>query len=377
MLEISPLVHKQTLCFRIDGVYKSGCLAAIKQLPGIKYSKTFSCWYLPFSEATYKMLKNELSITLPLTFIDDVKRELPCSLFDDELVNEIVCLPQGYVETLKRLRYSECTVENYTLQLKKFLVYLHPRTVDLANTDDVNSYLLYLVDERKVSASTQNMAINAIKFLFEKVYRGERKVYFIDRPRKPDMLPTVLSTEEMSMLIAKISNLKHKCLICILYATGLRISEVLSLRLVDIDVHRMLVTVRGGKGQKDRVTILSRVALVLLKEYLGKYQPKELLFEGQQGSHYSARSVNAIIKRAAMAAGILKNVSAHTLRHSFATHLLERGTDLRYIQSLLGHESSRTTERYTHVTKKGFEQLISPLDYLFTDKILAKDNKDI
>jgi site-specific recombinase XerD len=145
----------------------------------------------------------------------------------------------------------------------------------------------------------------------------------------------------------------------------------------DLDTDRGLIQVRGGKGRKDRVTLLSTVAYKLLEEYLAKAQPQTFLFEGPGRRRYSPASVNAIIKHSAARAGIRKNISAHVLRHSFATHLLERGTDLRYIQSLLGHESSRTTERYTHVTKKGFEQLRSPLDNLAQALNLGETNKGI
>lgn len=162
----------------------------------------------------------------------------------------------------------------------------------------------------------------------------------------------------------------------LLYASGLRISELLNLRWTDIDEGRKVIHVRSGKGNKDRITLLSPVAFEYLIFYRAKYQTKEWIFEGLDKNRYSARSVNRLIKRSAEKAGIQKNISAHTLRHSFATHLLEHGTDLRYIQALLGHESSRTTERYTHVTRKGFEQLESPLDKV-ASKFNLGSNKDI
>jgi len=150
----------------------------------------------------------------------------------------------------------------------------------------------------------------------------------------------------------------------LLYSAGLRVSELLSLTQIDLDSDRRMIYVRGGKGKKDRVTLLSALAYKYIQEYIALIKPKHWLFEGPDGRRYSTSSVNKIIKRSARAAGITKRISAHTLRHSFATHMLEHGTDLRYIQSLLGHESSKTTERYTQVTKKGFENLVSPLDRL-------------
>ena len=186
----------------------------------------------------------------------------------------------------------------------------------------------------------------------------------------------VLSEEEIQKLLWATQNIKHRCIMFLLYSAGLRISELLNLKWEDVDEYRMIIYVRGGKGRKDRITLLSKLALDYLKHYIGLYEPTEWLFEGPGGEQYSSRSVNHSIHRYCKIAGIRKRVSAHTLRHSFATHLLERGTDLRYIQTLLGHESSLTTERYTHVTKRGFDKLISPLDYL-NQGLILDSNKGI
>ena len=223
-------------------------------------------------------------------------------------------------------------------------------------------YLLYLVEQRQISTSYQNQAINAIKFYYEKVMKGPRKVYYIERPRKEKLLPTVLSEEEVVKIIESIHNLKHKCLIMTCYSGGMRISEVLNLRPSDIDSKRMLITIKGAKGKKDRVTILSAKLLALLREYYKMYKPAEYLFSGYSGGKYAERSAQNIIKHACSAAGILKHVTLHTLRHSWATHLLENGTDIRYIQSLLGHSSPKTTQIYTHITTKGLDQITNPLD---------------
>ena len=160
------------------------------------------------------------------------------------------------------------------------------------------------------------------------------------------------------------SNLKHKAILIIIYSAGLRISEAIVLKIQDIDSKRMQIRVHQSKGKKDRYTLLSEKALTVLRAYFQEYRPKHWLFEGQEpASQYATRSIQNIFKAAASKAGIRKKVSVHTLRHSFATHLLENGTDIRYIQNLLGHESSKTTEIYTHITTKGFNQLKSPLDH--------------
>ena len=194
--------------------------------------------------------------------------------------------------------------------------------------------------------------------------RRTADTYYFQRPKKEKKLPIVLSEEEITEILRQISNLKHKCIIYIIYSAGLRLSEVTNLQISDIDSKRKVITIRGGKGKKDRITLLSETILELLREYYKEYKPQKWLFEGQKGGKYSPTSVQKIFKTALAKTKITKNASIHTLRHSFATHLLERGTDLRYIQELLGHSSPKTTEIYTHVTKKGIDKIKSPLDNL-------------
>lgn len=227
----------------------------------------------------------------------------------------------------------------------------------------------YLVTDRKVSTSHQNQAINAIKFYFEKVKGGEKKYYHVDRPIREKALPEVLSEEEVSQILKCTRNLKHKAILMTIYSGGLRISELINLKIKDIDSERMQIRIEQGKGNKDRYTILSVKTLQILRKYIVNEKPFLYLFEGYGSSKekplkYSARSIQAILKQSLKLAGVQKKATVHTLRHSFATHLLENGTDLRYIQSLLGHESPKTTQIYTHITTKGFNQIISPLDKL-------------
>lgn len=227
----------------------------------------------------------------------------------------------------------------------------------------------FLVTDRKVSTSYQNQAINAIKFYFEKVLGGKRKLYFVERPRKEQVLPTVCSVEEIQKILSSVKNSKHKAILSVIYSGGLRISELVNLPIKAIDSDRMQIHIENAKGNKDRYTILSKKVLELLRVYFKKEKPHYWLFEGvgstkENPVQYSTRSIQSILKAALKEAGIKKHVTVHTLRHSFATHLLENGTDLRYIQSLLGHSNSKTTEIYTHITTKGFNQIISPLDKL-------------
>jgi len=274
-------------------------------------------------------------------------------------------LPPEYLEKLKLIRYSENTIRTYTVAFTDFINYYSQKDLLEINEQDIKSYLLYLIEKRQVSTSFQNQVINAIKFYYEKVCGGKRLPYItIDRPLKERTLPTVLSEEEVMRIISCIKNLKHKAIILTIYSAGLRISEVINLKISDIDSSRMAIIIKGAKGKKDRNSLLSEKLLVILRDYFKLYKPKMWLFEGQTGEQYSDSSIQTIFREACYKAKIQKKATVHTLRHSFATHLLERGTDLRYIQELLGHSSSKTTEIYTHITHKGMEQIKSPLDNL-------------
>ena len=272
--------------------------------------------------------------------------------------------PDEYLVKLKELRYSESTIKTYAAAFEEFINFY--KSVELERIDEkkIIAYLRYLVMERQVSVSYQNQSINAIKFYYERVLGGQRKLYHIDRPRKERTLPTVLSSAEVSLLIKNVDNLKHKAMLMTCYSAGLRVSELLQLKIADIDSNRKQIRIIQAKGKKDRYTLLADKTLIILREYVKQYRPAEWLFEGYKGEKYSSRSLQIVLQRALKKAGITKRASLHTLRHSFATHLLESGTDLRYIQSLLGHESTKTTEIYTHVTTRGFDQIKSPLDNL-------------
>lgn len=356
MIYLKPLLHRGKQCIAIQGKPDAEALRKIRMLPGRLFSITHRCWYLPYKKENLSMITDALKahpVNMESNFFTGV-------FLDGN--NDPVQLPQEFSELLTRLRYSEATRRNYETQLKLFIQFLAPQPLEEVSEGDIHRYLLHLVKKRKVSLPTQNQAINAIKFYLEHVKQGERKTYHVERPRKEWKLPVVLSTEEIKSLLQATHNIKHQCIMLLLYSAGLRMSELLRLRWEDIDADRRVIHVRNGKGRKDRITLLSQICYKTLMEYQRLHAPGQWIFEGPGKSRYSSRSVNSVIRKCAERAGIRKHVSAHTLRHSFATHLLEQGTDLRYIQNLLGHESSKTTERYTHVTTAGFEKLVSPLD---------------
>ncbi len=270
--------------------------------------------------------------------------------------------PEEYTNKLKVMRYSDSTVKSYKSHFEEFINFYKTKEIKEISEEEIKEFLRYLVVERRVSESYQNVAINAIKFYYEKVLGEERKFYYLERPRKEKVLPVVLSKEEVFKMIRKTINLKHRAIIMLIYSAGLRISEAINMRVEDIDSKRNLVIIRQAKGKKDRTSLLSEKTLETLREYYRLYEPKVYLFEGRNGEKYTASSIQKIVKRAAWRAGIMKKVTTHTLRHSFATHLLEQGVNLRYIQDLLGHSSSKTTEIYTHISSRSYEGIKNPLD---------------
>lgn len=257
-------------------------------------------------------------------------------------------------------RYSTNTCITYISCLEKFRDYVNAHKLEIEDVT-IRQYLLYLI-ANDYSRSAQNQHINAIKFYLEKVLKQSRKTYFIERPRKEKKLPTILSEQEIQLIFSMISNIKHKTILSIIYSCGLRIGEVLNLKIEDVDSERMVLQIKQGKGAKDRVVPLAQNVLVLLRKYYSKYKPKIYLFNGEDNLQYSPTSIRNVLKRAVYKAHIKKNVTPHTLRHSYATHLLEQGIDLRYIQVILGHSSVKTTEIYTHVSTKNLQGIKSPIE---------------
>lgn len=266
---------------------------------------------------------------------------------------------------LRIRNYSPKTIRSYSSCAKSFFTYFRPRQPAALTANDMRRYLFHLLEEEGLAASSVNQVLNALRFLYVEIYKKPFVVGSLTRPKTEKKLPSVLSQSEIARLLNSIENVKHKTMLMLAYSSGVRVGELVKLRPEDIDAERRLIHVRGGKGRKDRVTILSDTALRQLKVYQSKYRPAEWLFEGEEpGKPYAIRSAQAAFEQAVKRAGIVKPVSIHDLRHSFATHMLENGTDLRYVQALLGHESSKTTEIYTHVSTKALGKIINPLDVI-------------
>jgi len=346
--------------------------ALLKELPDIKWSKEFGMAYIPNNKLNIKLIFQKFKgvawvngnyfFTKKRVF--NQNEPINVEWFRNRKVepNYKVC-PEEYLLKLELKCYANNTVKTYVKCFERF-INAHEET-DYMRIDEreIRSYLQKLI-QKGYSDSYVNQMINSIKFYYEIVKGMPNRFYSIERPRKKESLPKVISLEEVKGIILNTNNIKHKCIVSLLYSAGLRRSELLNLTLQDIDSKRMAILVKNSKGGKDRLTILSQNVLDDLRIYFKKWKPKKYLFEGESGNQYSATSVVKIIKNSAKKAGIKKCVSPHILRHSFATHLLENGTDLRYIQSLLGHSSSKTTEIYTQVATNQLKNIKSPIELL-------------
>jgi integrase/recombinase XerD len=365
LLDFDEVIVKTVLHYNknVVGIYfpkSPDLLNAAKKIPGIRFSKSCGCWYVDPEQGVIDKIKLAFGSLAIVRIEGDTQNEgehLQLGSF------QTVC-PKEYLDLLRHKRYSEATCRNYASQFSLFLNYFPGKTPDEITDDEIKQYMDYLILKRQISTSTQNVVINAIKFYYEKVKGRAEKYYAFERPIRELKLPVVMSEHEVLLVLKACENLKHKAMLFTIYSAGLRRSELINLRVTDIDVSRNVINIRGAKGKKDRITLLSEKMLTLLSDYYEKYKPTYWVFEGEGHQQYSASSLNKVFTNAVRKSGITKSVTLHSLRHSFATHLLEHGTDIRYIQSLLGHNSSTTTEIYAHVTKRGFEKLRSPLDNL-------------
>jgi integrase/recombinase XerD len=373
--QIEPLIHLKNEVLAIEQLngrlkvifsYRADLVQFMKEFAFANFDAKNKYWTIPFTDQYLNILKNKCQLLeLKLAFSKekvDSNTIIPRKSATSTL-NYRNC-PKTMLDKLTELRYSPQTIKTYTSLFEELINHFPTLDIDKIDETKIVEFCRYLVTDRKVSASYQNQAINAIKFYYERVLGGQRKFYFLERPLKEKTLPLVLSEMEVQNILNVTENLKHKTILALIYSAGLRVSEAINLKISDIDAERKQLRVVQSKGKKDRYTLLSEKALVLMRTYYKEYKPKVYLFEGQNQEQYSVKSIQLIFRASCTKAKIGKKATVHTLRHSFATHLLENGTDLRYIQSLLGHESSKTTEIYTHITTKGMEQIKSPIDKL-------------
>ena len=344
-------------------------LAIVKQIHGRRWNKDQKVWEIPYTGLSIRFINRYLSDVAVFDFeIDEQKFQTDSKASMSHKVNasKIEFTEKEAVIALEEIlmlkRYSWSTIKTYKNCFRSFILYYPNHRTNEISRKEIEDYILKRIRMDNISESHQNQILSAIKIYYSEVAQQADKVLGLIRPKKPKKLPQVLTEEEVASLLNSVTNLKHKCILLLIYSAGLRIGELTRLKLDDIQPQHNRIFVYGGKGKKDRYTILSKKAFEQLKVYFELYKPVEWVFEGQQGGPYSVRSIQQIFSRAKKKSGINSYATVHTLRHSFATHLLEKGVGLRYIQQLLGHESSKTTEIYTHITSKGLKNIISPLD---------------
>ncbi len=351
----------------------------MKQVPKRDYLKGLNCWVIPNESKIierivdhYREKGAKIINRLPKKESFYRKEERSLGSKQQYLVGKYP-LPyqlilKEYTDTMILQRYSWQSVQSYVSAFFHFVEGVGLAQVSSADAKSVNDYLVQ-ISKKKVSNSFLNQVTSAIKFYYEKViFRPDFKMERLKRPRKGRNLPDILSVGEVERLLKGLSNLKHKTLLYTIYSGGMRASEVLSIRINDIHWDRNQILIKNGKGKKDRMVSLSQTLKEILKLYFDQYQPAYWLFEGQNRKHqYSPSSLQKVVKKAAHLAGITKKVTPHTLRHCFATHLMDSGVGIRYIQELLGHKDIKTTLIYTHVTTSSVTSITSPLDNLSLD----------
>lgn len=353
----------------------------LRILPHIEWNKEKKMWQLPDEPKSLHLLLSEFRgiAWVNLDSLSNTKSgqssqsyQIKVNSVSKAIQSELTELKEAHMEQLlhfenylRSKRYSPNTIKTYSDSLRTFFRFCSEKPIDELDTDDVirfnNDYIL----RKGLSSSFQNQVINAIKLFYRKRFNKNMELDNLHRPRSEKRLPNVLSKEEVKAILEAPVNLKHRAMLSLIYACGLRRSELLNLTLKDVHSNRKLLIIRQSKGKKDRVVPISDKLIDMLREYYKAYKPLTWLFEGQMGNiKYSEMSLAKVLKQSVLKASITKPVSLHWLRHSYATHLLESGTDLRYIQELLGHSSSRTTEIYTHVSTKNLQQIRSPFDDL-------------
>lgn len=338
----------------------------IKSMRGSWYHRPQRLWSVPNTKNNMKQLSEILKSNIEIVDTDK-KLKIPTVKISTKVALQLEAMMTKLLLSGK----SSYTIKAYRSEIIRFLCEFESVDINDLTLAEIEQYVTVLVRDYKISASKQNIIINAIKFYLEKVLGKPREKYKITRPKKAKSLPDTLSESDVLTLINSSKNIKHRAILYLLYSSGLRRSEITKLRIEDIKSDKKIIFIKGAKGKKDRTTMLSEATLVLLRSYYKCYRPSYWLFEGVDGGQYSTSSVNKVFRAAAKKAGIAAWATPHTLRHSFATHLLQANVNLRFIQSCLGHESPETTQIYTHVISVDNSIVRSPLD-----RIMDKQGKN-
>lgn len=375
-IRLVPLRHREKAHIAVYFAYNKRLIQICKSLPFIKWTYTHRCWYIPFRSYALEELKaiveGEANIDdralVPYINLDGTLAVPRRVRADSSLCEANQAELKRYIRELELKAYSLSTIKTYRNEFTQLLKLLNRKPVYELTSDDLRRYMQYAMEHQGIKENTAHSRLNAIKFYFEQVLKKEKFFWDIPRPKRPLLLPRLLNETELQRLFNALTNKKHKAMLFTAYSAGLRVSEVVNLKIADIDSGRMQIFIGRAKGKKDRYVNLSPVLLDILRNYYKDYkpQPRVYLFESEvTRTAYPTRTVQQIFSNAKNKAGIRKEVGVHSLRHSFATHLLDKGTDIKYIKDLLGHFNIKTTERYLHVSKKKLVNITSPFDDLW------------
>ena len=390
LITLKKVNHRSKNQILIDFSYNSELIQLVKTLHRITWSSTHKSWYV---ENNSNNLKEIFRIFKGIANIDksDIfsksttmqARQTEIKNIKNKKIKRVIDLSKNdkknlrdYVKYLRGKMLSESTVRTYYIHILDFINYLNGKTTEDICNRDVELFIEDVCVKRNYAISTHRQVMGSIKHfknLFSNCKINELELIM---PRKSQMLPTVLSKNEIIELLRCTKNLKHRAVLALIYSSGLRIGELINLELRDIDIDRNQLFIRNGKGRKDRYVMMAKSSVPLLYNYLNTYRPKRYFVEGKnQGTKYAAVSIRTFLKKSCNSAKITKRVTPHTLRHSYATHLLENGVDLRYIQELLGHSKPETTMIYTHVAVKDLLKIESPLDKIVKGMMRSDNNK--
>ena len=363
-------IHRKNNQLLIKFEYDETLISLVRTVNGASWSKSLKAWYLISTAENLSMI---LKLFKNVTKVDvsKISKKTP---FKRDLTDEQKKLLNQFYLFLKGKRYSQSTIQTYTFFIADFINFHTKIPLEELSNRAVELFIETVFMERNYSVSSQRQFISALKIFT--VFCPQTKIHnlSLERPKKSRILPSVLSQEEVLRIIQYTQNIKHRAILTLLYSCGLRIGELINLKLIDFHIDRKQLIVKKGKGRKDRYVSLADSFLPLLSNYYHSYKPTIYFVEGQNGGKYSAESIRSFLRKSCKKAGIRKPVTPHTLRHSYATHLLENGVDLRYIQTLLGHSKPETTMIYTHVQRKDLMEIQNPLDVALQK--FNKINKD-
>ncbi len=366
IITLSNLQHRGQRMIRIHFTYDRKVAATVKAFTGVKWSRTHGCFYLPYSFERQQALFRHLVAGGLWVDYEQLKRKHIPAPKNPAATGTLTSLNQDrfhrYQQYLQGLRMSSSTILAYGSFVFTFLEHLGNVPLEEVDNTSVRLFVEGLVRKKRYGISSHRLLISALKH-FSALF-AETKIDNLElvRPKRSRLLPTVLSQEEVMRLLQRTPNLKHRTVLALIYSSGLRISELLNLELKDIDLDRKQLRIGQAKGRKDRYVVLAESFIPLLMNYLNSYRPTRFVIQGDGGGRYSGSSVRAFLRRSRQKAGIMKKVTPHTLRHSYATHLVENGVNLRHVQELLGHSKPETTMIYTHVARRDLLNIRSPLD---------------